>query len=354
MSVYLVNILLICFWGFALVLFKPTDRKKKVYCTIVAMQWILISGLRHISVGADTYAYYYAFERVKSTPWKTILLQNWDYLFHGLEIKDPGYPLLEKIFQIFCGDYQVFLLFIAAVFTISMAVWIYKNSAMPCLSFLIYSVLFYAFYAVTGHRQTLATALIVFVGYKYIKEKKLLKFLVIAFIAFMLHKSSLVFIPYYFIAHIRITKPYVITMSGIIALIVLLGKRVYGPIALFMGFSEEQVEYSIGGSETYALILTLVCFVVLAVFPFIRKRRKDANLLCNITFLTLMSSLLIFQNQGFMRIQQYYSLFIMITIPEVLLSLRKEERTLAYAATVIVLIAYLIKCHPYYRFFFMA
>lgn len=354
MFVYLVNIALIYFWGFLLLYNKSTDQKKKIYCTIVAMQWILISGLRHISVGSDTYAYYYAFERVKSTPWKTILLQNWDYLFHGLEIKDPGYPLLEKIFQIFCGDYQVFLLFIAAVFTISMAVWIYKNSAMPCLSFLIYSVLFYAFYAVTGHRQTLATALIVFVGYKYIKEKKLLKFLVIAFIAFMLHKSSLVFIPYYFLAHKRITKPYVVTISGVIALIALLGKQFYGPIALYMGFSEEQVDYAVGGAESYALILTLVCFVVLAVFPFIRKRRKDANLLCNITFLTLMSSLLIFQNQGFMRIQQYYSLFIMITIPEVLLSLRKEERTLAYAATVIVLIAYLIKCHPYYRFFFMA
>ena len=354
MSVYLVNILLICAWGSALLLINSNDRKKKIYCTIVAMQWILISGLRRFSVGADTYAYYYAFERVKSTPWKTILLQNWDYLFHGVEIKDPGYPLLEKIFQIFCGDYQVFLLFIAAVFTISMAVWIYKNSAMPCLSFLIYSVLFYAFYAVTGHRQTLATALIVFVGYKYIKEKKLLRFLAIAFIAFLLHKSSLVFILYYFLAHKRITKPYVVTISGIIALIVLLGKRVYGPIALFMGFLEEQVDYVIGGSETYALVLTLVCFVVLAVFPFIRKRRKDANLLCNITFLTLMSSLLIFQHQGFMRIQQYYSLFIMITIPEVLLSLRKEERTLAYLLVTLSLIVYLIKCHPYYQFFFMA
>lgn len=354
MFVYLVNIALICFWGFLLLYNKSTDQKKKIYCTIVATQWILISGLRHISVGSDTAQYYYLFEKVKSTPWKTILLQNWNYLFHGLEIKDPGYPLLEKIFQIFCGDYQVFLLFIAAVFTISMAVWIYKNSAMPCLSFLIYSVLFYAFYAVTGHRQTLATALIVFVGYKYIKEKKLLKFLVIAFIAFMLHKSSLVFIPYYFLAHKRITKPYVVTISGIIALIALLGKQFYGPIALYMGFSEEQVDYAVGGAESYALVLTLVCIVVLAVFPFIRKRRKDANLLCNITFLTLMSSLLIFQNQGFMRIQQYYSLFIMITIPEVLLSLRKEERTLAYLIVTLSLIVYLIKCHPYYRFFFMA
>lgn len=354
MSVYLVNIALICFWGFLLLYGKSTDKKKKIYCTIVAMQWILISGLRHISVGSDTDQYYYLFEKVKSTPWKTLLMQAWDYLFHGLEIKDPGYPLLEKIFQIFCGDYQVFLLFIAAVFTISMAVWIYKNSSMPCLSFIIYSALFYAFYSVTGHRQTLATALIVFVGYKYIKEKKLLKFLVIAFIAFMLHKSSLVFIPYYFIAHIRITKPYVITMSGIIAVVAILGKRLYGPIALYMGFSEEQVDYAVGGAETYALILTFLCFVVLCVYPFIRKRREDANLLCNITFLTLMSSLLIFQNQGFMRIQQYYSLFIMITIPEVLLSLRKEERTLAYVAVTVILIAYLIKCHPYYQFFFMA
>ena len=353
MLVYLVNVALICYWGF-LLLYNKSDKKKKIYCAIVAMQWILISGLRHISVGSDTYAYYYAFERVKSTPWKTILLQNWNYLFHGLEIKDPGYPLLEKIFQIFCGDYQVFLLFIAAVFTISMGVWIYKNSSMPCLSFIIYSVLFYAFYSVTGHRQTLATALIVFVGYKYIKEKKLLKFLVIAFIAFLLHKSSLVFIPYYFISNIRITKPYVVTMSGIIAAVVLLGKRFYGPVALFMGFSEEQIDYAVGGAESYALILTFLCFAVLCVYPFIRKRREDANLLCNITFLTLMSSLLVFQNQGFMRIQQYYSLFIMITIPEVLLSLRKEERTLAYVAVTVILIAYLIKCHPYYQFFFMA
>lgn len=354
MFVYLVNIMLICIWGVLLLLNKTTDTKKKIYCTIVAMQWILISGLRHVSVGADTYAYYYAFERVKNTPWKTILLQNWNYLFHGLGIKDPGYPLLEKIFQIFCGDYQVFLLLIAAVFTISMAVWIYKNSSMPCLSFIIYSVLFYAFYSVTGHRQTLATALIVFVGYKYIKEKKLLKFLVIAFIAFMLHKSSLVFIPFYFLAHRRITKPYVVTISGIIALIVLLGKQLYGPVALYMGFSEEHVDYAVGGAETYALILTLVSFVVLCMYPFIRKRREDANLLCNITFLTLMSSLLIFQHQGFMRVQQYYSLFIMITIPEVLLSLRKEERALAYVAVTVILIAYLIKCHPYYQFFFMA
>lgn len=354
MFVYLVNIMLICIWGVLLLLNKTTDTKKKIYCTIVTMQWILISGLRHISVGSDTYEYYLAFERVKNTSWKTILLQNWNYLFHGLEIKDPGYPLLEKIFQIFSGDYQVYLIFIAVVFTVSMAVWIYKNSSMPCLSFLVYSALFYAFYSVTGHRQTLATALIVFVGYKYIKEKKLLKFLAIAFIAFMLHKSSLVFIPYYFLAHKRITKPYIVTISGIIALIVLLGKRVYGPIALFMGFSEEQVDYAVGGAEIYALILTLVCFVVLAVFPFIRKRREDANLLCNITFLTLMSSLLIFQNQGFMRIQQYYSLFIMITIPEVLLSLRKNERALAYVAVTVILIAYLIKCNPYYQFFFTA
>lgn len=353
MFAYLVNIMLICIWG-VLLLYNKSDKKKKIYCTIVAMQWILISGLRHFSVGDDTYAYYYTFEQVKSTPWETILLQNWNYLFHGLEIKDPGYPLLEKIFQIFCGDYQVFLLFIAAVFTISMAVWIYKNSSMPCLSFIIYSALFYAFYSVTGNRQTLATALIVFVGYKYIKEKKLLKFLVIAFIAFMLHKSSLVFIPFYFLAHKRITKPYVITMSGIIAVVAILGKRLYGPVALYMGFSEEQVDYAVGGAETYALILTLVSFAVLCVYPFIRKRREDANLLCNITFLTLMSSLLIFQNQGFMRIQQYYSLFIMITIPEVLLSLRKEERTLAYVAVTVILIAYLIKCHPYYQFFFMA
>ena len=353
MIIYLINIFFILLFAIPFLISDRTDKGKKIYCSIVALQWILLSGLRDWSVGADTYQYFATFEKIKYTSWRSILSDNWEYIFHGANVKDPGYMLFEKIFQIFSQDYQVFLICIAVIFTVPMAVWIYKNSSMPCLSFIIYSTLFYYFFAVTGQRQTLATALIVFVGYKYIKDKKFLKFAFIAFIAFMLHKSSLVFIPFYFLSHKRITKPYFAAMSFITLVIALLGKKLYGPVALFMGYSEEQVDYAGGGAETYALILTLVCVAVLVLYPWIRQNRIDADLLCNVTFLTLVSSLLVFQQQGFMRVQQYYSLFIMITIPEALLIIKKRDRSIVYAAGVIILVAHLISANPYYKFFFM-
>ena len=351
MAIYLINVFLILAFGYLFLYHWSGKDNKKIYCGLVAFQWILISGLRNWSVGADTYAYYLQFENVKKMSWSKIFDNIVDYLFNGLDIKDPGYALIEKIFQIFSGDYQVYLVFIALFFTGFMAVWIYRNSSMPEISFLIFSVLFYAFYAVTGHRQTIATALVVFLGYKYIKERKLIKFALLSFGAFLIHKSSLVFAPFYFMANIPITPIYVVIAVIFMIVIVMLGKPLYGAIAESMGFDEQMINYDVGGAETYATILTLVCLVVLFFYIYYKDRVPYPRHIFNITLLTLMSSLLVFQNQSFMRVQQYYSLFLMISLPEVVLSFDKKFRLLVYACAVVVLLLYLIRNNPTYMFF---
>ncbi len=351
MTVYLINILLVVFWGFILIYNNKSDTNTKIYCGLVALQWILISGLRHISIGTDTANYKNWFESVKSISWSKVFDDLWGYIFQGKEVNDPGYNLIQKTFQIFCDDYQIFLLFIALIFTSFMAVWIYNNSKDPCFSFILYSVLFYSFYAVTGHRQTIATALVVFIGYKYIKERKLVKFALLAFAAFLIHKSSVVFVPYYFLANITITPLYVIFALIIIAVIVLMGKSLYAPLSELLGFGEEQINYSKGGAETYALVLALMCIVILCFYYFYKHRTENATRIFNITLLTLMSSLLIFQNQSFMRVQQYYSLFLCVSFPEVILSFERKSQTFVYLVTLIVLVFYLIRNNPQYLFF---
>lgn len=351
MLVYLINIALILLFGYIFLIKFESDKSKKLYCAVVALQWILVSGLRDWSVGADTMNYYRAFESVKSKSWSRLFLNLWEYIVHGADIKDPGYELVEKAFQIFCGDYQIYLIFIAALFMGAMAVWIYKNSNMPCFSFILFSTLFYSFYAVTGHRQTIATALIVFMGYECIKKRKPIRFAILAFIAFFIHKSSIVFVPFYFIANIPITLPYVIIALIVVATVVILGKPLYGAIAEWMGFGEGMIEYDVGGAETYATVLILMCVLVLATYPLYKKHRENAKHIFNITLLTLMSSLLVYQNQSFMRIQQYYSLFLMISFPEVLSCFEKRTRTLAYFGAIGVLILYLCMNSPYYSFF---
>ncbi len=353
MAIYLINIILIIVFGFVFIHTNPSDVKKKAYCGIVAVQWILISGLRDYSIGNDTMQYYDLFEAAKVVSFKTYISNCWNYLFNGLNTKDPGYYLLQKIFQIFTDDYRIWLFFIAIVFTGLMARWIYKYSSMPDISFLIYSVLFFAFYSVTGHRQTLATALIVFLGYEYAKKRELAKFAIVAFIAFMIHKSSVVFIVYYFFANISITPIYVSVMLVVSVVIAAMGKRIYGPIALMLGFGEEGVNNDIGGAETYATVLVLLCIVTMCFYPWINEKRKDAKYFYNMLILTFITTLLVFQNQAFMRIQQYFSLIIMVTVPELIQAIDKNYRVFAYLFVLVFLTVYLMRGNPQYSFFFM-
>lgn len=349
MAIYLINIALIIFWRLLLGN-RPESKSNRIYCGIVAFQWVLVSGLRDWSVGADTYAYYLMFERVKRTSWGNLIGDLYGYLFQGLEVKDPGYNLLTKVFQVFFKDYQLFLIAIAILFMSLMAMWIYRNSSSPCTAFIIFSTLFYSFYAVTGHRQTIATALIVFWGYELVKERKLFKFAAVAFVAYLIHKSSLVFVPYYFLSALPVT-PLVVAVYLIgIPVVAMLGERFYGPVALWMGFGENQVEYSVGGAELFAMLLTLLSVAILILYPLTRQRRDDAELLFNATALTLLSAVMVMQNQGFMRVQQYYSLFIMITIPDAINTIKGRWRLIVYLAFGAVMILYLIRNNPYYIF----
>ena len=351
MTIYLINIALIIFWRLLLGN-RPESNSKKIYCGIVAFQWILVSGLRDWSVGADTYAYYLWFEEVKRERWGELLGNLYGYLFRGLDVKDPGYNLLTKVFQIVFKDYQLLLIAIALLFMGLMAMWIYRNSTSPCTAFIIFSTLFYSFYAVTGHRQTIATALVIFLGYELVKERKLLKFAVVAFVAFLIHKSSLVFVPYYFLSALPISPIVVLAYLVAIPTVTLLGEQLYGPIALWMGFSEGQIEYDVGGAEQFAMLLALLSIAILILYPLIKQRREDAQLLFHATALTLLSALLVVQNQSFMRVQQYYSLFIMITIPDAINTIKGRPRMMVYIAFGMVMILYLIRNNPYYSLCF--
>ena len=352
MIIYLINIALIIFWRLFFTQ-KRFANARKLYCIVVAIQWILLSGLRDWSIGADTYNYYTIFERVKDMTWGEVFAGFANLYTPGLGVADPGYTLLTKVFQIFFPHYQLFLLAIAILFMGLMARWIYKYSASPCTSFLIFSTLFYSFFAITGHRQTIATALIVFAGYDLIRERKFWGFLGVAGISFLIHKSSAVFIPFCFLTLIPVTSAYKYICAGGVAIVALLGKKLYGPIALLLGYSENQVDSAIGGAELFAVLLIVLCVVTWFFYSQIKRHREDADHLFHALSLAMASALLVIQNQGFMRIQQYFSVFIMLTVPELINVIKREYRILGYLAFGAVMIFYLIQNDPAYRFFFM-
>ena len=349
MSIYLINIALIYIWAIFLLAMDSDRFKKGMYCTVVACQWILLSGLRDLSIGADTVAYARHFERIKTVPWDNIFQNILEYV-KGAEIKDPGYALVVKVFQVFSGEYQLFLLFIAILFIGSMAVWIYRNSPMPCLSFILFSTLFYSFYAITGHRQTIATALVVFIGYHFIRNRKLIPFLLLSVVAFFIHKSSVCFVPFYFLANVNISWKYVSIFTVLSVAMVTLGTRFYEPLAELIGYEVEIPDTA--GTTTYVLMVCVVAFATIVLYKFIKENNPDDyKSIIHATLLTLVFSIMTLQNQGFMRVQQYYALFLMLSLPKLVKCFDAKTKVVVYLLGSAILVFKLVQNHPEYMFF---
>lgn len=351
MIVYLVNIFLIVLFGIIFLGAKSSKRNKKIFCTLSTIQWVIISGLRHISIGADTLGYKVnRFDFTVYKTWGTIFEDFINIIFKGASGKDPGYTLFEKFVQIFTTNYQIFLIVIALIFTIPFGIWVYKNSSEPCISFLIYSCLFYSFFSITGHRQAIATALAILIGYKFMKERKIVLFLIIIFLAYTIHKSAIVVLPFYFLCNKKITKKYLVLFGMFSVFVLVLGKVAYAPIARYLDY-EIYLENTIGGIGMYAFLMILVMIIGLWRMPIVLERNPDANRIYNAMFIGTLGTLMALQNQSFMRFQQYYTLFIMLLIPEIIYSFNKRDRKLVYYIGASLLILMFIKNDPQYLFF---
>ncbi|MGM5629356.1 EpsG family protein [Apibacter raozihei] len=168
---------------------------------------ILMSGLR-VAQGADYWPY---LELYKGSN-KYI---KWDEVFKA-DI-EPSYIIVSKILGKLHLPFFA-LLTVFATFSISLKSYIfYKYSPLPMLSLAFYFMPVY-FFEDCGHvRQSAAIACCIY-SYKFIADKKLLKFLFCILIGYYSHKTAVVFLPAYWIANANIStrQCYLILISSLI------------------------------------------------------------------------------------------------------------------------------------------
>jgi len=353
LSIYLVNMAFLLLWAALLLWHKPDRLKRKVFCIVASSQWVLLSGLRHISVGADTYGYkLYSFDPALSTTWSEVFRIVMGTYFGPLEVKDPGYLVVVKVLQLVSHDYQVFLLLIALIFTVPLGVYIYKYSAEPLLSFLIYSGLFSSFFAITGIRQTVATALVVLIGYRFVERRRLWPFVLLSLVAFTIHRSSIAFFPFYFLSTRKVTFSHVMVFLAAAPAMYIFR----GPIALFiggpLGYERYARQFSGAGTWTFSAMLVLVVVVMLWRAPFILGTQPSATMWYNAILIALALAPLTFLDPSAMRAVQYYSIFLLLLVPAILTSFNnRSERLLGYLVAVSVLVALFARGAQQYLFF---
>ena len=138
-----------------------------------------------------------------------------------------------------------------------MGKFIYKYSKNVYLSYILFSCLFYSFYAITGLRQTIATALVVFCGIDLIKERKFYKFVFLIMIASTIHASALCFLPFYWISRINISYKMILVYWGLIIGSFLFKNQVFNVFRLISGYDNYEF-YSGATGGTFLLLLLLL------------------------------------------------------------------------------------------------
>lgn len=241
------------------------------------------------------------------------------------------------------------MIIVAMIIFGTMAYFIYKNSEDLVFSYILFSALFYSFYAITGLRQAVATALIVFVGFEFIKERKLWKFILIAVISFTLHKSSIVFVPFYFLAKKKITWKYIGVLYGFTFVFLSLGSRFILTLSALVGYDRESVYQA--NTFNYTMIMTLVGIAAIVFFKRIQGKSLFKDMELNATLLSSVLTLFTLVDQSMMRVQQYYALFLMFSIPSILNCFEKQTRIILRMLCILVLLLYLIRNNPQYLFF---
>lgn len=116
-----------------------------------------------------------------------------------------GYYLLNKIVAYFTNDY-VWVLFWASILTFTVTFTaIYRFSNMLTLSLIMIFLSGFYFDATNIVRQEIATAFFLY-SYIYIKNQKLIKFLICIMIGAFFHQSILFLIPLYFLNRVKINN----------------------------------------------------------------------------------------------------------------------------------------------------
>ena len=351
LQVLLIIIVLVVSSNYDLKRNTPENRHK--FMTLVIVVLVIQSGLRHLAVGSDTYAYFLKFEDMISSSWESVLSVKDDFMV----IKDPGYLIFQKAFITICPFFRMYLIAIALFFFIPfcrLAERYLTSFKQIFLFFCIYQVLFYGFFSITGIRQTIATVAII-VGLRYIEESKLIKYFIVVILASLIHKSALLLLPFYFVG--KFPKCQYLLLASVVSFpfLVALARPFAGTLALisatdrYMSYAES--DYQTNGAINFTLFLLLGC-----VTTFVAKYRnpeKIPNILVNAYAMGMLLAPLTWVDPTLMRVGQYFSMFALITIPLSIdnLGLRPFVRNILFWSIFLLLLATVVRHNVDYAFF---
>lgn len=282
------------------------EKKNKVVVWFFFAFVLFFLMLRHETVGADIKNYLNRFKEVSNQTFKEIFTEyDSEYLYY----------VLNRMIGFFTSNKQVFLSIIAVICVIPVAK-LYSKSENALLTIAIFLIGSNFDMLFSGLRQSLAIA-IVAISYKYIKEKKFFKFLLIVLVAFFFHKSAFIALLLYPVYHMKITRIKAALFVPVIGAVFVFRNQIFEYILQFLGEYGEQ--YELSETTGYAMIALFTLFLVFSyVVPNEENMDKETIGLRNIMIITLIIQTFALASPVAMRMNYYNIMLVPLLLPRII------------------------------------
>jgi transmembrane protein EpsG len=229
-------------------LIKNKETAKKIFFFAVCVAVVLFQGFRSFNVGTDLVGYLPAFSEIGTMRHFKLKYMNYE----------AGYIVLNRVLYMLGFNERQFLIAISAIVQVPIFYTISKYSEKPLISVLWYFSFGNFVMTFSGLRQSIAMALC-FLAYFFIKQKKLIPFILLIIFASLFHSSALFCLLLYPAYFIKITKKSVILALGTYAVVFIMRSKLFAVLSKL--YYEKGVEEQRNNAFTM-LVVYLLLFVV--------------------------------------------------------------------------------------------
>lgn len=288
---------------------KVSRNKMEVnYLRVVCLVLVLLAALRGSSVGTDTIAYIENYNAMPKMSFANVLVMYKDY---------PGYYLLAKTCSFLHLPIQFLFGIVAGIYIYAIYEFINRYSRGKLYSILCFTMIGLYAFSLAGLKQTLSMAFVL-LYYMALTEKKYLKVILFAIVAYFCHHASAVFLFGVGLYFMRNLKAFYIYLA-ILVLIMLLGTNYLW--ANMLEFLESDHYAELYAADKGYSSTTMIFYGVLLFFLFICSRnycktqKAESRVMLGLSTLAFVWQAFSFVSANAFRLSYYFLPFMIVGFP---------------------------------------
>lgn len=302
-----INMLIYITIVYLIVSIFKVKNKNKWFLIFAGIGIIFVMGSRkHLGGVNDVEIYYNYYKYITNVPLKSIFIND-PYQF------EYGYILFNKLLSLISQNPQTILYAEATVCVSCVSYFIYKNSKKTFDSIIYFICLGSMMFMLSGFRQSIAMS-ICLISVEFIKEKKLIPFLICILLAYSFHQSAIIFLISYFIINSNFKLKHNLFLISIFMVVLLFNEQI---ILIANRLFNRNYSGYVGSS--FNGIMYIVIYIIIILMSLITKKENnnDNKISLNMTILSSIFFVFGYFIEISQRISWYYLFGVSSALPNI-------------------------------------